>query len=354
MNPTTDPTTDPAKDSVRELLETAARAAPREHDPVAVVLRRHRRDRHRTAAVAAAGALAAACAVGIAVVALPGPGAAPPLTPGATQAPPASQQPPAPEWTPPPLRVSERGLNGVEVTAPGYGAASSDVAEQCPVPGTVTVSTAPASRTWCESGPGAVVQPISRRDWQTGYPASPGLQLVDGVPAFVSTFTGEVGGQWIVLPTRGVQVLVTGDEEEQAHLLDSLRIAADPGERSAPARASRADLALATLTPVSGDGGGQSQDPELLRQLAAVVDAAPAADGDAACLPAPGDFAQVDLQTTPDADPRTGPVDEYTYLALDLTGACDVVFSSTGAVLQPDRTLLGPLLERLRESEDWI
>ncbi|GAB3599798.1 hypothetical protein GCM10027586_02250 [Kineococcus gypseus] len=120
----------------------------------------------------------------------------------------------------------------------------------------------------------------------------------------------------------------------------------------APARASRTPLALARVTDAAGTYGGQSKDPELLQRLVATVDAAAIVQGEPACLPALADFVQVDLQTTTGSVPGEDPVHEFTYLAADVTGRCPLVFSSTGAVLQPDQQPFLDVLQQLRDSRD--
>ncbi|GAB7191959.1 hypothetical protein NUM3379_26670 [Kineococcus sp. NUM-3379] len=335
---------------VKDLLASAARTAvPRESDPVGAVLRRRTAARRRATAWAVCGT-AAACAVLAVAGSLPGGSAVRP-----DRLPPATRTAePAPPWTPAPPAVTERGINGVEVTAAGYEAVRRDEAELCPAPGTVVVSVVPGGRGWCEEGHGAVVQPLARRDWQTGYPAEPGMQLRSGVPLWFTDGPPArfgVGVATLTLPTRGVSVVVTGTAEQRRELLDSVTVAPDPGERDAPVLATGEPLTFGRLTDGPGNGdGGDSADPELLRRIAEAVDGAPRLEGEPGCVPAHADFVQVDLQTSPDSDPATAPVGGYTYLAADITGRCDLVFSSTGAVVRPDPAGFRELLRRLQGS----
>ena len=142
-------------------------------------------------------------------------------------------------------------------------------------------------------------------------------------------------------------------------LLDSVRIQPWPGERQAPARASTEPVATAVLTEVSGAWVGQSLDAALPTRMQEALDAAPRVLGEPGCLPAPEHQAQWDLLTTPDYEhDENGSATqrylrEYTYLLVDVSGTCDVVFSSTGAVLQPERSEFTALLQQLRDSEDF-
>ncbi|MEZ0491786.1 hypothetical protein AB2L28_05990 [Kineococcus sp. TBRC 1896] len=118
-------------------------------------------------------------------------------------------------------------------------------------------------------------------------------------------------------------------------------------------------MAGATITDTTNAWTGQTNDPDLLSRLQEAVDAAARVEGEPDCLLEPGQQAQIDLLTTPDYEhnPDNTATErylrEYTYLLVDVTGRCDLVFSSTGAVLRPDPATFSPLVEQLRDSKDF-
>ncbi|GAA4981662.1 hypothetical protein [Kineococcus glutinatus] len=348
---------------VKSLLDAASRTTPREHDPVAAVLRRHQHARRRNIALATTGLLAACTAAALVVTTPGGDGAgrtqlAPPAGP-ATSAP-----APAPQWEPPGIEAGERGINGVEITAEGYEMRAGSAEAACVAPGAITVVAAPTSGMGQEcdlspDGPGALLMPWMVRQWTGGAGITSGLTLIDGVPVYLDNMPyGEESAAIISVPSRGVRVQLAGDEAQVRALLDSLTIQPRPGERQAPARASSNPVAGATITETTSEWMGQSRDPVLLARLQEVVDTAPLVHGEPDCTFTPGQQAQIDLLTTPDYEhnpdhtPTERSLREYTYLAVDLTGACDVVFSSTGAVLRPDTAQFQQLLQELRDSND--
>lgn len=332
---------------VKHLLETAARTTPRELDPVAAVLRRRSAARRRTALVGTAALAACATAVlTLGSLSTPDPTRVRPVLPAVPAI--------TPSWTPPSIERGERGINGVQVTDPQYApqavAANPDGSAPCLQPGTIAVqetAVTGAAESCNRYVPGAQVTPMDRLDWQFGYPASPGLTLLDGVPVFVTSMPyGQESGATLTAPTRRVQIRLSGDEEQVAELLSSITIDPRPAERSAPARASQTPLAVARITDSGGTYSRGSTDAVLLDRLVSVVDAAAPVQGEPSCLPALADFVQVDLQTSIGSVPGEDPVQEFTYLAADVTGRCPLVFSSTGAVVQPDS---GPFLDVLRQ-----
>ncbi|PPK90829.1 hypothetical protein CLV92_1224 [Kineococcus xinjiangensis] len=357
---------------IKGLLESASRTTPREHDPVAAVLRRHQQARRRTAAFATTGLLAACTAAALIVT---GPGGdaasrtrlAPPA--GSATSAPAPAPAPPPQWEPPGVEVSERGINGVEVTAEGYEAKVGPSSSwTCLAPGAITVVAAPmtSGSAGCDApsgGPGALIKPEDVRQWTGGAPARPGVQLIDGVPAYVSGPPS--GGSTdervasVSVPSRGVRVELAGNEAQVRALLDSITIQPRPEQQQAPARASGNPVAGAVMTEASGEWVSQSRDPILLARLQEVVDTAPLVHGEPDCVLTPGQQAQIDLLTTPDYEhnadhtPTQRYLREYTYLAVDLTGGCDLLFSSTGAILRPDPATFGPLVQQLRDSKDF-
>ncbi|WP_432496810.1 hypothetical protein [Kineococcus auxinigenes] len=348
---------------VRNLLQTAARTAPRESDPVAAVLRRRRHTRRRAAALTV-GALSACTAVAVVLTGagLDGQGVTRtrPAPPAGTTGP---DPAPEPTWTPPAPTLTERGINGVQVDADGYPASTTD--GFCLNPGTVTVVTAPSALgASCLDdsfrGPGALVQPAQVAQWTGGAPATPGITLIDGVPVYVNDAPyGAESVASISVPSRGVDVTLTGTEAQVRELLGSVSIQPWPGEREAPARAGTEPVATAVITEAGGAWTGRSTDAVLLGRLQELVDAAPRVQGEPQCLPAPEQQAQVDLLTTAGYEHDEDGLAteryqrEYTYLLVDVSGTCDVVFSSTGAVLRPERTGFTALLQQLRDSEDF-
>jgi hypothetical protein len=341
---------------VKHLLETAARTTPHELDPVAAVLRRRGSARRRTV-MAGTGALAACAAAVLTLSSLstPNPTHVRPVPPAGT-----ASTSSAPTWAPPTIDTDEHGINGVHVTAPGYAPqrvpANPDGSTPCLKAGTIAVystTTTGAPESCDRYLPGAQVTPMDRLDWQFGYPASPGLTLLDGVPVFITSMPyGQESQATLTAPTRRVQVRVSGDEDQVRTLLSSITIDSRPSERLAPARASQTSLALARITDSEGSYSGQSTNPDLLDRLAGVVDSAAPVQGEPACLPALANFVQVDLQTTTGSVPGEDPVQEFTYLAADITGQCPLVFSSTGAVVQPDSSAFLEALQQLRTSQD--
>ncbi|WP_432571120.1 hypothetical protein [Kineococcus sp. SYSU DK005] len=355
---------------LQRMLTEAVPSPPRRLDPEEVLhaARRRQHARRRTAAFAATGLLAACTAAALVVTDLGGQGAVR-LQPAAPTAPvppaPAPAPAPAPRWEPPGIEATDRGINGVEITAQGYQVRAGSAQAACVAAGAITVVAEPTLSVGpgCDpslDGPGALLVPWVVRQWTGGAGLASGVRLVDGVPVYLDDVPyGQESSAVVSVPSRGVRVQMAGDEEQVRVLLDSLAIQPRPGERQAPARASSNPVAGATITETTGAWTGQSRDPDLLARLQEVVDAAARVDGEPGCLPAPGQQAQIDLLTTPDYehDPDGTPTKrylrEYTYLLVDVTGGCDLVFSSTGAVLRPDPALFGPLVQQLRDSKDF-
>ncbi|NAZ80913.1 hypothetical protein GTR02_03660 [Kineococcus sp. R8] len=349
---------------LQRLLTEAVPTPPRRLDPDDVLraARRHQQSRRRTAAFSTGGVLAACIAAAL-VVSGHGGGSAVRVQPAAPAGPVTSA--PAPEWAPPGIEATDRGLNGVEITAEGYETRAASAAATCLVPGAITVVAAPTPGTRQEcplphDGPGALLTPSTVRQWTGGSGMTSGVTLIDGVPVYLEDVPyGKESSAIVSVPSRGVRVQLAGDEAQVRVLLGGLTIEPRPEERQAPVRASTNPVAGATVTDTTGAWTGQSRDPALLSRLQEVVDAAPRVDGEPDCLPAAGQQAQIDLLTTPDYEHNPDDtateryLREYTYLLVDFTGRCDLVFSSTGAVLRPDPTTFGPLVQQLRDSRDF-
>ncbi|WP_432492926.1 hypothetical protein [Kineococcus gypseus] len=351
---------------LQRLLAEAVPTPPRRLDPDDVLhaARRRQHARRRAAAFAATGLLAA-CTAAALVVTGPGVGGVVRLQPAAPTAPVPPAPAPAPQWQPPGIEATDRGINGVEITAQGYETRAASAEAACVAPGAITVVTAPTLSVGQECDlsldePGALLMPWVVRQWTGGAGVTSGITLIDGVPVHLDDIPhGKESSAVVSVPSRGVRVQLAGDEAQVRALLDSLTIQPRPEERQAPARASSNPVAGATITETTGAWTGQSRDPGLLSRLQEVVDAAARVDGEPDCLPAPGQQAQIDLLTTPDYehDPDGTPTErylrEYTSLLVDFTGRCDLVFSSTGAVLQPDPATFSPLVQQLRDSKDF-
>ena len=354
------------EDDLRSALHRAASGVRVPVAPVEEVSARGRRRRHRRGAgLAGASVLAGACAAGVVLGGGLGPSTTTsPLPPGVSAPAAGAETPATRDWAPLPITPSARGLNGVEVTAPGYATATEDTS--CAVAGTVTV--VPVQR-WtagygCDggergplTGPAALVLAEQSGGWQFGGGAGSELRLVDGVAVHVDTVVaGEQGRTVVHVPTRGVQVWLEGNEEQVRELLDSLTVAPLPGEREVGVRRDRA--AVPAFGQVSsndlGRRTGVTFDRELLTRLVEVVDAAEPVQGDPGCVPEPLQLAELDLRTTwGDIDPAKHPERQYTGIAFDLSGRCDVLFSNTGAVVRPDPAAFGELVAELNTRDGF-
>ncbi|PRY12226.1 hypothetical protein [Kineococcus rhizosphaerae] len=349
---------------LQRLLSDAVPTPPRRLDPDAVLhaARRRQHARRRTAAIATTGLVAACTAAALVATGSGGGGAVRvrPVTPATTVEPAPEEQ-----WQPPGIEATDRGVNGVQVTAQGYEVRTGSAQAACVAPGAITVVGASTASLGpdcdlAQDGPGALVVPWAVRQWTGGSGTTSGLDLIDGVPVYLDDIVhGNDSSATVSVPSRGVRVQLAGDEAQVHDLLDSLTIQPRSGERQAPARASTNPVAGATITDTTNAWTGQTHDPGLLARLQEAVDDAAHVDGQPDCLPEPGQQAQIDLLTTPDYEhnPDSTPTErylrEYTYLLVDVTGRCDLVFSSTGAVLRPDPATFGPLVKQLRDSQDF-